>query len=129
MRFGDNRLSIAAPFQAKSSTVSCVPQNPSHYTQYSPVPSTQQLWEDAAPLQNSADYLCSQEVRGSSMAGQLPSPPFTPSIHTAKDGIDTDESYFQLTGPPLGRPSTTIFHALSSAIIDRPVRLQCCQLQ
>ncbi|KIR31927.1 hypothetical protein I352_05554 [Cryptococcus deuterogattii MMRL2647] len=101
MRFGDNRLSIAAPFQARSSTVSCVPQNPSHYTQYPPIPSTQQLWEDAAPLQNSADYLCSQEVRGSNMASQLPFPPFTPSIHTAKDGTDTDESYFQLTGPPL----------------------------
>lgn len=94
MRFENSELSIAAQFQARSSTVSCVPQ-------YSPDPSTQQLWEDAASLQNSADYLCSQEVRGSRMTSQLPFPPFTPSIHTAKDGANTDESYFQRTGPPL----------------------------
>lgn len=48
-----------------------------------------------------ADYLCSQEVRGSRMTSQLPFPPFTPSIHTAKDGANTDELYFQRTGPPL----------------------------
>lgn len=35
------------------------------------------------------------------MTSQLPFPPFTPSIHTAKDGANTDESYFQRTGPPL----------------------------
>ncbi|KIY55769.1 hypothetical protein I307_04956 [Cryptococcus deuterogattii 99/473] len=97
MRFGDNRLSIAAPFQAKSSTVSCVPQNPSHYTQYSPVPSTQQLWEDAAPLQNSADYLCSQE----DVPQQQFSMPFhqqlliAPSDYSAVNYNDDQMSYFE----------------------------------
>ncbi|KAE8540602.1 hypothetical protein D1P53_002965 [Cryptococcus gattii VGV] len=42
-----------------------------------------------------------QEVRGGRMASQLPFPPFTPSIHTAKDDANTDGSYFQLTRPSL----------------------------